>query len=57
MKSKYTESGGGLSFVLQSIQNRAWRMLRKVKEIRNSIIQLHAIKINVGLQTLFTYKE
>jgi hypothetical protein len=43
--------------VLQSKQNRAWRMLRKVKEIRNSIIQLHAIKINVGLQTLFTYKE
>jgi hypothetical protein len=27
-------------------------MLRKVKEIRNSIIQLHVIKINVGLQTL-----
>ena len=27
-------------------------MLRKVKEIGNSIVQLHAIKISVGLQTL-----
>jgi len=37
------------------MQNRAWRMLRKVKEIGNSIVQLHAIKINVGLQKLLKY--
>jgi hypothetical protein len=33
----------------------AKQSMQKVKEIGNSIVQLHAIKINVGLQKLLKY--